>query len=157
MSYDLMPNAVHCSAQKLVGLPVQIHTADALNECFHLWQDTFAPYIKRMTTLPTITVGVIPSYSSARETFKYIASIPSIPGMHIPEDLVELEIPAGLYLENLLIMQQDRDNVLQTILEKWLPAQKNLKLNISAPIYELYPVDFPQTGLFTLYVPVTRS
>ncbi|UQZ91090.1 hypothetical protein C4J81_18435 [Deltaproteobacteria bacterium Smac51] len=156
MPDDLMLNVTQCATQRVIGLPTQINTADALQECFRHWQENFSPYIERMTTLPTMGFGIIPSYDPFREKFKYIASVPSIPGFRVPEDLDELEIPAGLYLESLLIMQTERYEVLEAILRQWLPGQNEYRLNPAAPIYELYPTDYPQTGLITLYVPVRR-
>ena len=144
-------------AARVIGIKIRTDMGKAMIDCPQLWHETFAPRMQEVEGFNGTAYGVSEVVDCQAGIFDYWAAVPATPNAPIPAGMEALDLPAGLYAQCRVESLADIKAAYDFLCYEWLPAQKEYAPDYTARCYEFYPVDYPNSGVFYIFVRVNEK
>ena len=144
-------------AVRVLGIKVRTTMHDAPADCAKLWHETFMPRMQEVPGGNGTAYGISEVIDIEAGIFDYWAAMATTHNANTPAGMETLDLPAGLYAQCRVESLADIKAAYDFLCYEWLPAQKEYAPDYTARCYEFYPVDYPNSGVFYIFVRVNEK
>ena len=146
-------------SRKLAGMVVCTNMQKASTDCPAIWQ-TFGPRMSSLTGNAEAAFGESFGLSvmvSEDGTFDYWATVEMSVDVPLPEDMVTVELPGGLYACATVPNLSQVAEAYGTMYMEWPQQQSEYGVNMQAPCVEVYRGNWTPNDPVELWVPVFKK
>ena len=142
--------------RQLVGMVVRTNMQKASIDCPAIWQ-TFGPRMSSLSDNVNISESFGLSVMVSQDgTFDYWAAVEMPAGASLPEDMVTVELPGGLYACAVIPNLAQVSEAYGTMYMEWPQQQSEYGVNMQAPCVEVYRGNWSPDDPVELWVPVFK-
>ncbi|MCL2624433.1 MAG: GyrI-like domain-containing protein [Planctomycetaceae bacterium] len=143
--------------RKLVGMVIRTNMQKASTDCHAVWQ-TFMPRVTALSGGADIDESFGVSVMVSQDgTFDYWAAVEMSVDTPLPEDMVALELPGGLYACAVVPNLSQVAEAYGTMYMEWPQQQSEYAADMQAPCVEVYRGRWTPDDPVELWVPVLKK